>query len=69
MRIWRSEVGWKIEGSWRSVIKRVFDGAEGDVRGGMSERSRERGRSVRLGSGNVGGDEGGETLWSNMFAL
>ena len=43
---WRSKArleGENISMSLRFVIKRVFDGGDGSIRGGILERSRERG--------------------------
>ena len=48
-RIWTRDGAEKIVGSWRLVMRRVFDGGEGIISGGSEERS-----SVR------GVDEGGE---------
>ena len=41
-RILLRDEGWKRARSWRLVIKRVFVGGVGVVRGGRLERSRER---------------------------
>ena len=50
-RIWTREGAEKIVGSWRFVMRRVFDGGEGTISGGSEERSRVRGV-------DVGGEEG-----------
>lgn len=87
VRIWRREVGWKIEGSRRfyktgvsdvehcgkrprlTVIRRVFDGGEGEIRGGRVERSRERGLSVASLSGVDAAENGGDALGFDMFGV
>lgn len=58
--------GWKVEGELRFVMRRVLEGSRGVMRGGRSERSRERG-SVGGGSwdgvwerGVCEGDAGGD---------
>lgn len=68
VRIWRREVGWKIEGSRRLVIRRVFEGGEGDMRGGTAERSRESGVRDPFDSGLDLGDVGGE-WWRSVMML
>ena len=67
VRIWRREVGWKIEGSRRLVIRSVFEGGEGIIRGGTSERSRERGVRVPFDAGLESGDDGGDWCRSVMM--
>lgn len=42
LMVWRLS-GRKISGSWRLVIRRVFDGGVGWMSGGRVERSMERG--------------------------
>lgn len=42
LRMWSSDGGWKIEGSRRSVKRRVFDGMAGRDREGRLEVSMER---------------------------
>lgn len=41
------EAGWKIVGEFSWVIRRVFEGGEGVVKGGRVERSRFRGEAER----------------------
>ena len=69
VRIWSREVGLKMEGSRRLVIRRVFEGGEGDMRRGRAERSSERGVRVPLDSGLDFGDDGGETCESVMIPV
>ena len=62
MRIVARKAGWKIERSSRFVIRRVLEGGAGVTRGGIVERSIERGlfggRGEREGEDVVGeGDE------------
>lgn len=59
------EAAWKILGSSRRVIRRVFDGGAGDESGGRELRSMERGERERFC--NIEGEEpaefGGELRW------
>lgn len=55
------EAGWKILGSVSLVIKRVFEGGAGEVRGGKELRSSERGDLGLLLPGDEVADVGGDT--------
>ena len=64
-RIWMREGAEKIVGSWRLVMRRVFDGGEGTISGGSEERSRVRGEDIRE-EGLFCSVAGGETV---VFAM
>lgn len=59
-RILKSWVGWNMAGSCRLVMRRVLDGGDGLIRGGIEERSRERGVRVPLDTGLEECEAGGE---------
>lgn len=59
------EAGWKMVGSLSWVIRRVLDGGEGWLRGGIVERSIERGEAERrwvMGLGEEEVELGGEEV-------
>jgi len=56
-RVWRVE-GVKVWGELRFVIRRVLEGGEGVMRGGMEVRERERGVEERVAGVDVGGEAG-----------
>src|SRR6266536_5773744 len=69
VRIVASDAGWNTERSSRLVIRSVFEGGAGVLRGGMEERSIENGvrgnRGERAGEDVVG--EGEEwRLWGEL---
>lgn len=58
------EAGWKIFGSVSLVMRRVFEGGDGDVRPGIEERSIDKGDLERFFDNEPGEDAaevGGET--------
>lgn len=79
LRMVASEAGWKRTISWRSVIRRVFDGGLGWERGGRLERSRvsagrdeeEEDREARLAmnEGEEGMDCGGDAVIPSMLCV
>jgi len=50
--------GVKVWGELRFVIRRVLEGGEGVMRGGMEVRERERGVEERVAGVDVGGEAG-----------
>lgn len=48
-------------------MRRVFEGGEGEIRGGIAERSSERGVSVGFLPGLDAADDGGEALRSDIL--
>lgn len=56
------------EGAELTVIKRVFEGGDGEIRDGSAERSRERGVPVDSVSGVDAAEDGGDALGSDIPA-
>ena len=61
--------GWResFVHSEHTVMRRVFDGGEGLINGGMVERSKDRGGLVALDCGLDWADVGGDTLAVGML--
>lgn len=55
-------VGWKMAGSCKLVMRRVLEGGDGAINGGIEERSSDRGVWVPLDGGVEDCEMGGELV-------